>query len=457
MIKDLVEKQNRFFRKKITLSTDFRKAQLKKLDAAIERYDDKISKALNKDLGKSRAESYMCEVGLTRSEISYQIKHMNAFARIRRVRTPVTQFFARSFIRPCPYGNVLVMSPWNYPFLLSLEPLVDALAAGNTVILKPSAYSPATSRVLKEMLSEIYPQEYVTVVEGGREENADLLAQKFDYIFFTGSKSVGRLVMKSASEYLTPITLELGGKSPCIIDESANLKVAARRIVWGKYLNCGQTCVAPDYIMVHENVHDKFIEYFKKEIKIQFGTDALNDPHYGKIVNEKHFDRVKGLIDASADKVVCGGNSDRMTLKIEPTLMTGITREDAVMGEEIFGPVMPVLTWSSKQKMMDEINDCDRPLALYVFTRSREFADDVMSTIRFGGGCINDCISHLATPYMGFGGVGESGMGSYHGKQGFDTFSHFKSVMDKKTFFDMPVRYRPYTKAKMKLLGRLLK
>lgn len=454
-IHTLVDKQRSYFYSNETLNIDVRINALKKLQKSIQNHENDIAAALSADLGKSNFESYMCETGLVLSEISYMLKHIHSFAKEKRVHTPLSQFHSRSFTKPGPYGVVLVMSPWNYPFLLSLDPLIDAIAAGNTVILKPSAYSPATSKLISNMISECFSPEYVAVVTGGRAENTCLLEEHFDYIFFTGSQNVGKEVMQKASAHLTPVTLELGGKSPCIVDESADLKLAARRIVFGKYLNCGQTCVAPDYICCHSSVKDAFLKEVKKQIQIQFGSDPLANPDYGKIINEKHFRRISGLIDNS--KVICGGHTDADTLRIEPTVMDHVTYDDKVMQEEIFGPVMPVLTYDSLDELIHQINSMAHPLALYFFTRSKTAARKVTSQCQFGGGCINDTIIHLATSEMPFGGFGESGMGGYHGREGFRTFSHYKSIVDKKTWLDLPMRYQPYKKLNDKLIHFFLK
>ena len=347
------------------------------------------------------------------------------------------------------------MSPWNYPFLLTLDPLVDAISAGNTVVVKPSAYSPATSAAIEKVLQETFAPEYVAVVTGGRAENACLLEQKFDYIFFTGSQAVGKEVLRHAAEFLTPCTLELGGKSPCIIDSSAKIKLAATRLVWGKYLNCGQTCVAPDYVLCHSSVKDQFIKAMAAEIKAQFGQDPLANKDYGKIINQKHFERVRGLINK--DKVAVGGRVNAETQQIEPTVMDNVTWEDAVMGEEIFGPVLPVLTFDSYDQIYQTLNDKAKPLAFYLFTENRKLMKEFTSRFNFGGGCINDCIIHLATNNLGFGGCGESGMGAYHGKVGFDTFSTKKSIVNRKTFMDVPLRKQPYSGLKRKLLDLVLR
>ena len=347
------------------------------------------------------------------------------------------------------------MSPWNYPFMLTLSPLADALAAGNTAVVKPSAYSPHTSRVILDILSQCFDPRYVAVVTGGRAENTCLLQEHFDYIFFTGSQSVGKEVMRKAAEHLTPITLELGGKSPCIVDKTADLKLAARRIVFGKYLNCGQTCVAPDYVYCHRSIKDRLIKEVQEQIRKQYGSRPLDNPDYGKIINEKHFDRILGLIDKK--KVVQGGNSDRKTLRIEPTVLDNVSFSDPVMQEEIFGPLMPVLVFDSLEEVISRVNSMPHPLALYLFTSDKAAAKEITARCGFGGGCINDTIIHLATTEMGFGGFGESGMGAYHGKTGFDTFTHYKSIVDKKTWLDLPMRYQPYRQIHEKMVRFFLK
>mgnify|MGYP003362339455 CR=1 FL=1 len=454
-IHEIVKKQRAYFNTGITLDVDYRKATLKKLKKAIKRNEDRLAAALKADLGKSTAESFLCEIGIIYSEITYMQRHVRCFARDKYVFTPLAQFHATSFVKPMPHGVTLIMSPWNYPVLLTLEPLVDAVAAGNTAILKPSAYSPYTSEVLKEMIEETFDPSFIAVVTGGREENTFLLDEAFDHIFFTGSKEVGRTVMAKASAHLCPVTLELGGKSPCIVGRTANIELAARRIVFGKLLNCGQTCVAPDYILCHPRVKAALIRAVIAEIETQYGEEYLENSNYGKIVSRKHFDRIDGLIDR--DKVVYGGDSSEATLQIEPTIMDGVTWDDAVMKEEIFGPVLPILEYRDREEIIETINSRPRPLALYVFTEEKAFAKEITTRCAFGGGCINDTIIHLATSRMGFGGNGESGMGAYHGKAGFDEFSSRKSIVDKKTWIDLPVRYQPYTYVNEKLLKLFLK
>jgi len=455
-IEKVLIKQKAFYKSGKTMSTDFRIENLKKLYNTIKKYENEINNALNADLGKSSYESFMCETGLALSEISYMIKNTKKFSKARTVSTPLAQFSSHSCKQPVPYGNTLIMSPWNYPFLLSISPLSNAISAGNTAIVKPSAYSPATSNIIEKIIKECFHQEYVAVITGGREENASLLNQKFDLVFFTGSQDVGKEVLRHTAETLTPAILELGGKSPCIVDKDADIKLAAKRIVFGKFLNCGQTCVAPDYILCHKSVKDKFISEVIKQIKLQFGNEPLNNKDYGKIINKKHFDRLCALIDK--EKVVYGGNTDPSSNKISPTVMDNVTFDDLVMKEEIFGPVMPIITFENFDNLISDIKDMPKPLALYIFTKNKEHIRKVNTGLSFGGGCINDVVIHLATSNMGFGGVGESGMGSYHGKDGFMAFSHIKSIVDKKTWIDLPMRYQPYkNKINEKLLHMFLR
>lgn len=450
-IQTLLSKQKEYYKSGATIPVKFRIEQLKKLYATVKKYETEVNDALTADLGKSHYEGFMCESGLVLSEISYMIHHTKNFARRKTVYTPLAQFASHSFKQPVPYGNTLIMSPWNYPFLLTIDPLADAIAAGNTAIVKPSAYSPATSKIIKKIITESFAPEYVAVVTGGRAENAALLEQKFDFVFFTGSQAVGKEVLRHTAEHLTPAVLELGGKSPCIVDATANLRLAAKRIVFGKYLNCGQTCVAPDYIICEKSVKDEFVAEVVKQIIKQYGEKPLDNTDYGKIINEKHFTRLCGLIDEN--KVVIGGETNADTCQIAPTVMDNVTYDDAVMGEEIFGPIMPILTFDDFDSVVDELKDKDKPLALYIFSSNKNHIKRATTELPYGGGCINDVVIHLATSEMGFGGVGESGMGSYHGKDGFDAFSHYKSIVDKKTWMDLPMRYQPY---KSKLYEKLL-
>ncbi len=442
----LVELQRAFFNRGATLDLNLRIEMLKKLYREIEKREAQITAALNADLGKSDFEAFMCEIGMTLSEISYMIKHLKKWARPKKVKTPISQFPSKSYTLKLPYGNTLIMSPWNYPFLLTLDPLVNAIAAGNTAVVKPSAYSPATGGVVEEIIKSVFAPEYVTAVRGGRSENASLLDEKFDFVFFTGSTNVGREVLRHTAEHLTPAVLELGGKSPCIVDSTADIKIAARRIVFGKFLNCGQTCVAPDYILCEKKIKNELVSQITEEITRQYGENPLENPDYGRIINEKHFDRIISLIDKS--KVIFGGEVNVGKTQIAPTVMDNVTWDDAVMKEEIFGPVLPVLTFDSIDGTVELLSEKPKPLALYLFSEERKNIELITTRIRYGGGCINDTVIHLATSEMGFGGVGESGMGAYHGKVGFDTFSHTKSIVEKKTVIDLPMRYQPYNREK---------
>lgn len=454
-MQNILNKQREFFKSGKTLPVKVRLEYLKKLKEVIKANEQEIFDAIYKDLGKSSTEAYMCEVGLSLDEISYFQKNLKKFVKDKTVFTPITNFHARSYIKSVPWGNVLIISPWNYPFLLSIEPLIDAIAAGNTVVLKPSAYSPFTSEIVRKIVKEVFPEEYVAVVTGGREENKALLEMKFDYIFFTGSSNVGKEVLRKAAENLTPVSLELGGKSPCIVDKTANLKLAAKRIVFGKFVNCGQTCVAPDYIYCGRDIKDELVCYIRQEISKQLGENPLENKNYGKIINEKHFNRLCGLLNQ--DKVVVGGKTLPETLKIEPTVMDNVSWDDSIMKEEIFGPILPILTYDNLDEIIDIIESKPHPLALYIFSSDKKNIKKVTELCRYGGGCVNDVVVHLATPEMPFGGCGESGMGAYHGKFGFDTFTHKKSILDKKTWFDLPIRYQPYSKLQNILLKMFLK
>jgi len=451
-INQILDNQRKFFQNGATLPVSFRIEMLKKLRSTIYKYETEISQALKADLGKSDYEGFMCEIGLTISEISYLIKHTRKFAGKHRVHTPLAQFASVSYQKASPYGNVLIMSPWNYPFLLTMEPLADAIAAGNTAVVKPSAYSPSTSAIIEKIIQECFLPEYVAVITGGRKENAGLLEQKFDFIFFTGGQTVGKEVLRHTAETLTPVVLELGGKSPCIVDNTAKIKLAAKRIVFGKFLNCGQTCVAPDYVLCQRDVKDSLVKEICEQIKMQYGVKPLENADYGKIINEKHFQRVCRLIEK--EKTVLGGDINMETLQIAPTVMDNVTWEDPVMQEEIFGPVLPILTFDTFEEVYSLLANKPKPLAFYFFSEDKKRIQEITSRCSFGGGCINDTIIHLATSEMGFGGVGESGMGSYHGKEGFDAFSHTKSIVNKKTWMDLPMRYQPYNRG---LYGKLLR
>ena len=454
MIEEIVKKEREYFKTGATLSYKFRLNALKKLKEAIIRNEKEIMNALFLDLGKSATESYMCEIGMVLSELKYAIRHLKKWIKRDRVTTPLAQFPSKSFIVKEPLGVVLVMSPWNYPFMLAIDPLIGAIGAGNCVVVKPASYAKNTSLVIKKLLGECFDERYVSVVLGGREENSALLEQRFDYIFFTGSVSVGKFVAEKASKNLTPVTLELGGKSPCVIDKTANLKISARRLAFGKFLNVGQTCVAPDYLLIEKSIKEEFLKYFKAEIVKMFGEEPLKNESYGKIINEKHFNRICRLIDK--DKVIFGGESDEESQKIAPTILDNVTLDDACMKEEIFAPILPVITYEKVEEAINIISKFEKPLALYLFSTDKETINKFLNSVPYGGGCVNDTIIHLATTKMGFGGVGYSGYGSYHGKRSFLLFSHEKSIVKKSPSIDLPIRYQPYSKLKDKLIRKFL-
>lgn len=454
-IEKVVAEQRAFFATHATKDVEFRLATLKRLEQVIRARRADIEAALQQDLGKVGFEGYMTEIGTTLEELAFVRKNVRKWARDKRVKSSIVHYPSKCFVCHEPYGVALVMAPWNYPFLLSIEPVIGAVAAGNCVVLKPSAYSPATSGIVRQVCEEVFEPQHVAVVEGGRAENTALLEQRFDYIFFTGSVEVGKLVMEKAAKNLTPVSLELGGKSPCIVDETANLKVAGRRIAFGKYLNAGQTCIAPDYLLVQQSVAEELLEEIQNAVLEFFGDKPLESPELPWVVNDKHFERLRGLI--KGEKVYFGGNVDAATRRIAPTLLTGITPDSPVMQEEIFGPILPVMTFDVMDTAVSFVNSHEKPLALYLFSTDRDVQQDVLERCSFGGGCVNDTIVHQASTRMGFGGVGHSGMGSYHGKKSFDTFTHEKSILQKGNWLDLKIRYHPYTQGKEKLLRRVMK
>lgn len=454
-IDQIVERQKKFYQSGITQNTDYRIASLIRLKRAVKKHLTDIEQALNEDLGKSPYEGYLTETGFILNELSEMIRHTKHWSKNKFVLPSKMQIPAVCYRSPHPYGTVLIMSPWNYPFMLSMGPLLGAVAAGNCAVVKPSEYSEKTSQVMKIIVEEAFERGHVDVVMGGLEENTQLLENRFDYIFFTGSMAVGTIVMEKAAHTLTPVTLELGGKSPCIVDETADLKMAAKRIVFGKLVNAGQTCVAPDYILVQESVKNEFLHYLKGYIKRSLGNDGLSSKSYGKIINQKHFDRLQSLMKGQT--IYYGGQSDDERLRISPTILTDVAKDSAVMQEEIFGPILPVLTYRSLHEVTDYVNEKGKPLALYYFTKKSRRFQKVLKHCNFGGGCHNDTILHLASGRMPFGGVGSSGMGGYHGKYSFDTFSHYRSIMRSCSFIDNPLRYRPYTTMKEKLLKQIIR
>ena len=453
-VEELCKKQRSFFESEGTKSLTFRKECLQKLKKAIISHEADIMKALKEDLNKSSFETYATEIGMVLEEINFMLKNMKKLLNVKQVRTPITQFPASSRIYQEPYGTVLIMSPWNYPFQLAMVPLVGAIACGNCVIVKPSNYSPATSNIINKIISMVFQDNHVAAIEGGREVNQSLLDHKFDLIFFTGSVEVGKIVMEKAAKHLTPVVLELGGKSPCIVDKTADIKMAGKRIAWGKCLNAGQTCVAPDYLLVHKEVKEALCKEIMKNVRKMYTDFPENNPEFPKIINRKHFERLNSLIETG--EVIYGGRSNEASNQIAFTLMNGVSWEDEIMKDEIFGPILPIIEYENIDGIIHRINQRPKPLALYLFTRSKEVEQKVLGRVSFGGGCVNDTIVHLATSYMSFGGVGESGMGAYHGKESIRTFSHSKSVLKKSNLIDIPIRYAPY-KGKLGLLKKVMK
>ena len=455
-LREKINKQRKYFSTGETKDINFRIEKLKKLRDVLKSEEEKIFEALKKDLMKSSFESYVTEVAMVYDEINMHIKNIKKWSKKRRVKTPLVQFPAKSFIKLEPYGVVLIIGPFNYPFMLTMDPLIGAIAAGNTAVIKPSESAPETSKILKEILEKVFDEKYVLHVnpERGKEVVEELLKEKFDYIFFTGSATVGKIVMKAASQYLTPIILELGGKSPCIIDKDCKLELAARRIVWGKLLNSGQTCVAPDYLYVHKDIEEEFIKKLEEEIKNQFGNNPLESEDYSKMVNEREFNRVLSYIDK--EKLVFGGNYNRKTFQIEPTILKNVTWNDPVMEREIFGPIFPILSFENLDEVIRLVNSKDKPLALYYFSEDKNKIEKVINSTSSGGVTINDTLVHVSSSYLPFGGVGNSGMGEYHGKYSFDLFSNKKGVMNRKTFLDLKIRYAPFLN-KLTIVKKIMK
>ena len=451
---ELFVRQKEFFSKGQTKSLDFRMKSLQKLKGLIHSHEQELMEALKNDLNKSEFDAYITEIGILLEEIRFTMKHLKKWAKTRKVKSSLAQIGSKSMIYPEPYGVTLIISPWNYPFQLAIAPLIGAIAAGNCAVLKPSELTPVTSELLGKMISNAFPQEYITVIQGGVETSQALLKERWDYIFFTGSVSVGKIVMEAAAKYLTPVTLELGGKSPCIVHQDANLRLAAKRIAWGKFINAGQTCVAPDYLYIHRDVQNEFLSLLEKAIKDLYTENVFESEEFTRIVSEKHFNRLTHFIESSS--IYFGGQHDSSTFTIEPTVLKDVSWKDDVMQEEIFGPILPVLTYDDPTEMKQEIKKQPKPLALYVFSETESFQQSILEHISFGGGCINDTVYHLSSPYLPFGGVGESGIGAYHGKGSFDTFTHEKSILKQTTVIDLPFRYQN-RKNGLKLLKKLIK
>ncbi|MEA4966405.1 MAG: aldehyde dehydrogenase [Oscillospiraceae bacterium] len=450
---DLVARQRAYFQTGVTRPLAFRMDALQKLRAALQTHEKLIFDAMRADLNKAPMETYMCETGMVLDEIRFHLRHLPGWIKNKTVPTPMAQFPSKSFVAPEPYGVALILSPWNYPIQLCLSPLVGAISGGNCAVIKPSAYAPATSAALAALIRDTFDPAYIAVVEGGRGENSALLEQKFDYILFTGSVAVGKVVMAAAAKYLTPVTLELGGKSPVIVDETANLKVAARRIVFGKVLNAGQTCVEPDYLFLHRSVKPAFIEAFRDALREFFPDGDFSS--MPTIISEKHYQRVKRLLEGQ--KAVVGGQTDDARRFVAPTLLDEVSPDSPVMQEEIFAPILPIMTYESLNEVITFVRSRPKPLAFYLFTGDRETERRILNSCAFGGGCINDTIIHLATPHMAFGGVGSSGMGSYHGKKSFDTFTHYRSIVKKATWLDLSMRYHPYNDSKFRMIRKFMK
>ncbi len=456
LVAPIFESQKAFFESGATRSYDFRVKQLKKLKDSIKRHETEIYEALAKDLGKPAFETYASEIGFIYQDIKHTIKHLRGWMRPEKVSTSVVHFPSSSKIVPSPLGQVLIISPWNYPFQLMLAPLIGSIAAGNTTILKPSEYTVNTALVLEKIIKDCFDSNYVHIVQG---EGIVVVPQlldnfRFDLLFFTGNTKVGTIIAQQAAKTLTPVVLELGGKSPTIVDKNVSVDVTAKRIVFGKLFNTGQTCVAPDYLLVHENIKDKLVASLKKTIVDFYGENPQESESYGRIVTPRHFDALIKYLDNGT--IVHGGETDREDLYVAPTLIEDVTMDDPIMQSEIFGPILPIMTFSNIDEAIQIVKQNPYPLALYIFTVDRAVEDKVISNIRFGGGCVNNAIVHLSNPNLPFGGVGYSGIGSYHGKHGFETFSHLKSIMKTKFFYDNDLRYPPYTDTKLNIAKKFL-
>ncbi|MBE9915973.1 aldehyde dehydrogenase [Paenibacillus donghaensis] len=450
----LIQKQKHFYSTGATRPYEERLRQLKRLKGALVSYEKQIISALKQDLNKSELESFSTEIGIVYEELSFTVKHLHSWMKPKKVKTALTHIGSKGRIIPEPYGTALIIAPWNYPYQLAVSPLIGALAAGNTVVLKPSELSPATSALLAEILGSLFDEEYVAVVQGGPEVSQELLDQAVDYIFFTGSVHVGKIIMQAAAKRLIPLTLELGGKSPCIVHGDAPLKLTAQRLVFGKFTNAGQTCIAPDYLLVHRSVKNELIAHIREAVAEFYGAEPLSNAAYGRIVSERHFRRLASFLQDG--NILFGGQTAPDRLVIEPTLLDQVTWDTPVMQEEIFGPILPVLEYDHIQEAIDMINERPKPLALYLFTKEPQIEEMVVGSVSYGGGCINDTLMHIATPHLPFGGVGESGMGAYHGRGSFDTFTHYKSVLKQTNLFDIKFRY-PSSKNGLKIMRKLMK
>ncbi|WHY88819.1 aldehyde dehydrogenase [Neobacillus novalis] len=450
----IIAQQKAFFRTGMTKDVSYRLEALHKLRNAIKNHEQVLMDALRTDLNKSEFDAYTSEIGFVLEELRFTLKHLRSWVMPKKVKTPLTHIGSRSYIYSEPYGVALIIAPWNYPFQLAIAPLIGAIAAGNCGVIKPSELTPKTSEVLGKIIHDLYPEEYISVVQGGVETSQALLNEKFDYIFFTGSVPVGKVVMEAAAKNLTPVTLELGGKSPCIVHEDANIKLAAKRIAWGKFTNAGQTCIAPDYLYLHKSIKDQFLQQFKETTIELYGVQPLNNGDFTRIVSDRHFQRLCSFLDNG--ELYMGGSANQEKLTIEPTVLTNVTWEDPIMQDEIFGPILPVLEYDALSEVLEGIHRHPKPLALYIFTENNTIQQEVLNSVSFGGGCVNDTVYHFASPYLPFGGVGNSGIGAYHGKGNIDTFSHQKSVLKQTTLFDIPFRY-PNVKNGLKKIKLFMK
>ncbi|QUI23387.1 aldehyde dehydrogenase [Vallitalea pronyensis] len=456
-IETMMREMKSYFYQGKTKSIDFRIKQLSQLKKTIENHEAAIINALHKDLGRHPYESYTAEIGTVLSSIRYHIKHIKQFTRTKKVKTPLHQLGAKSYIQPEPYGLVLVIGPYNYPFNLLIEPLIGAIAAGNCIVLKPSEQTPHVTKLIHQMFLETFNPNYIRIIEGEKDVTSCLIHAPFDYIFFTGSVRVGKIVMAAASENLVPVTLELGGKSPCIIDNTANIEVAAKRVLWGKFFNAGQTCIAPDYALVHESIRPTFIDSLKKTIEHFYGKDVKASKDFARIINEKHTQRLAAIIDKDRDKIIWGGQYDRTNHYIAPTLIDNVTWEDASMEDELFGPILPIMTYKDLDDAIHMINQRPKPLALYLFSEDKDSQQKVLTSTSSGGSCVNDTVSHFVTHHLPFGGVGQSGMGAYHGLDSFKTFTHYKSVLHKSTRFNLKFLFPPYNQNKLQSAKKVLR
>lgn len=451
-LKSIVEKQRKFFNTNTTKSIEFRISMLQKLENVIKENEKQILSSLNNDLSKSEAEAYMTEIGIVYGEIREALKKVKKWSKPKRVRGSLGTFPAKSYVYSEPYGIVLIMAPWNYPFNLSLSPLVAAIAAGNCAVIKCSKESKNTSKIIRDIINKTFEEEYIYCVDSELDYD-EILHQRYDFIFFTGSARVGKIIMRVASENLIPVSLELGGKSPCIIDETADIKLSAKRIVWGKLLNAGQTCVSIDYIVVHKNVKEELIKSLQKEIELRY-PDAINNKSYPKIINHHHYERLLNLIKTESN--VIGGKSNDNERKIEPTIFPDVEFDHEIMKDEIFGPLLPIIEYDDIDKVVDIIKEREKPLACYIFSQNKDNEEYIINSISYGGGCVNDVIMQLANNHIPFGGVGNSGMGSYHGKHGFDLLSHKKGIVKNKTILDLPFRYAPFDLKKLNIFKKIM-